>query len=155
MRTTRIPSPARLITLAAGCLLAGIWACADFSSPEDPTGGVPDVLVVNPQFARDIQPIFTKRCAQGGCHTSASAQLGLVLQAGAAYDSLVNKKATLDTAFVRVKPGDHVNSFLWRMLQPDSTLRDLQPRMPLAATPLTDNQLQTIVNWIDEGAPNN
>jgi hypothetical protein len=29
------------------------------------------------------------------------------------------------------------------------------PQMPLASTPLTANQLQNIVNWVDDGAPKN
>lgn len=139
---------------AAGAL-AIAWACADFSSPEDPTGGLPDVVVTNPSFATDIQPIFTKRCAQGGCHTVGEAQFGLVLAPGYAYASLVNHPSALSPTYVRVLPGDHESSWLYRMIDDEDSLRPGVPRMPLAATPLTPNQIQTIVNWIDEGAPNN
>ncbi|HXY30397.1 MAG TPA: hypothetical protein VEI06_06780 [Gemmatimonadaceae bacterium] len=132
-----------------------LWACADFTSPVDPTGGLPDVVVANPMFERDIQPMFTKRCAQGGCHTVASAQVGLVLAEGYSYDALVNHASSLSDVYQRVLPGDHTNSWLWRMLQSDQSLRPTYPEMPLAAQPLTGNQLQTIVNWIDEGAPRN
>ncbi len=142
--------------LAAIIAVAALgWSCADFDSPEDITGGAPDELVEHPSFSHDIQPIFTARCSQGGCHTMASAQLGVVLEPGHSYDSLVNHIAVLDGSFVRVKPGDHENSWLWRMLQEDDVLREHNPRMPLAASPLTPNQLQTIVNWIEDGAPDN
>ncbi len=136
-------------------IIVALAACADFSSPQDPTGGLPDVLIANPSLATDLQPLLTRRCAQGGCHTAVSAQAGLVLAAGASHASLVNVTSTLNPGMKRVLPGDHTNSYLWVMIQPDSLLRPLHPRMPLAAQPLTANQIQNIVNWIDAGAPNN
>ena len=141
--------------LLAG-LVGALAACADFSSPQDPTSGLPDVLIANPSLATNIQPLFDKRCAQGGCHTPAVHQAGLVLAAGASYANLVNVTSTLASPTMkRVLPGDHANSYLWVMLQPDSLLRPLHPRMPLAAQPLTANQLQNIVTWIDNGALDN
>lgn len=141
---------------AAGCvvtLLVGwMWACTDFTVTRDPTGGLPDVIVARPSFETDIQPIFTRRCTRGGCHSLASAQAGLVLERSYAYDSLVNRPALL-ADFVRVKPGDYTNSWLWRMIVADAGPRFGLARMPLLSTPLTPNQVQTIVNWIDEGAP--
>jgi len=56
---------------------------------------------------------------------------------------------------VRVLPGDNTQSFLWVMIQPDTSLHPGIPRMPLAAQPLTANQIQTIVNWIKDGALDN
>jgi hypothetical protein len=150
MKTTRY-----VIAAAAFLALPVVYACADFTSPEDPTGGLPDVLIANPSLNTDIQPIFTKRCAIGGCHTPAEARVGLILTAGVARDSLVNITSFHGAPLKRVLPGDHFNSYLWRVLQPDSTLHVGIPRMPLAATPLTTNQIQNIANWIDEGAPNN
>ena len=144
-----------LITGAAIAVIAAAFACADFSSPEDPTGGLPDVLIANPSLNTDIQPIFTKRCAIGGCHTVAEARVGLILTAGHSRDSLVNIPSVNGAPLKRVVPGDHFNSYLWRVLQPDCTLHPGLPRMPLASTPLTTNQIQNIANWIDEGAPNN
>jgi hypothetical protein len=144
-----------LIAFSAVVAAAAVAACADFSSPEDPTGGLPDVLIAHPSLNTDIQPIFTKRCAIGGCHTPASARAGLVLAQGIAYDSLVNKVSKYGNPMVRVKPGDHVNSWLWHALQSDASIRNGLPQMPLASTPLTANQLQNIINWIDDGAPNN
>lgn len=151
----RVPiSRACLVTAFLVVAVAAVATCADFTVPVDPTGGLPDVVVAHPSFQTNIQPIFTARCAQGGCHTYASAGGHLVLAPGYAYDSLVNRPAYL-AAFVRVVPGDHASSWLWRMLVPDSTERFGLERMPLGAEPLTANQIQTIVNWIDEGAPRN
>ena len=143
------------LMIAAVAAAAALAACADFSSPSDPTGGLPDVLIAHPSLNTDIQPIFTKRCAIGGCHTPVAARAGLVLSAGVSRDSLVNKLSKYGNPLMRVLPGDHVNSFLWHAIQADPGLRNGLPRMPLASTPLTDNQIQNIINWIDDGAPNN
>lgn len=140
-------------TVVVGVTLA--WGCADFESTVDPTGGLPNVLIANPSFASDIQPIFTKRCAMGGCHSLNSARAEMVLVAGHAYDSLVNKPSFLNPVFDRVEPGDAVNSWLVRMIEDDDVARSHYSRMPLGGQPLTDNQIGTIVNWIENGALRN
>lgn len=141
---------------AAAVALALMFACADFSGLEDPSFGLPDVAVPQPSFESDVQPIFTKRCVIGGCHTLGSQQGGLALDSSVAYDELVDVAATTTVDPIdRVEPGDAANSWLVRRLHPDPALRNGQPRMPLAAAPLTDNQLATIVNWIDQGALRN
>jgi hypothetical protein len=138
---------------AAGSLL---FACADFSGLEDPAFGLPDVEVAQPSFVADVQPIFTKRCVVGGCHTLASEQAGLALDASVAYDELVGVPATSSVdPYLRVEAGNAADSWLMRRLHADPAVRNGQPRMPLAATPLTDNQIATIVNWIDQGALRN
>jgi hypothetical protein len=139
-------------TIAGAVALA---ACADFSSPADPTGGLPDVLIAHPSLATDLQPLFTARCAQGGCHTPASARAGLVLSTGQSWSHLVNVSSLHGAPMMRVLPGDHTHSYLWAVIQPDDALHPGLPRMPLAAQPLTANQIQNIVNWITDGAPNN
>ena len=111
--------------------------------------------VAPPTFARDVQPIFTKRCALGGCHSIASHQGGMSLDASVAYENIVGVASSEVTSLKRVQPRDHASSWLWRRIQPDPSLRQGAPRMPLAATPLTANQITTIMNWIDEGAPRN
>jgi hypothetical protein len=139
-------------------VLTGItlaWGCADFESTVDPSGGLPDVEVANPSFANDIQPIFTRRCAIGGCHTVNSARAEMVLAAGHAYDSLVNKPSFLNPALDRVEPGDAANSWLVRMIGPDEDARLHYSRMPLGGQPLTNNQIATIVNWVENGALRN
>jgi hypothetical protein len=131
-------------------------ACAEFSALEDPAFGLPDVEVAQPSFAADVQPILTKRCTQGGCHTLGTAQGGLALDRTVAYEELVGVPATTSGGlFQRVEPGNAADSWLLRRIHPDPALRNGLPRMPLAATPLTPNQIATIVNWIDQGALRN
>lgn len=146
-----------VVRIAAAVAAIGLlFACADFSGLEDPTFGLPDVAVPQPSFESDVQPIFTKRCVVGGCHTLGSQQGALALDSTVAYDQLVGVPATTSVdPYDRVEPGNAANSWLVRRLHPDPAQRGGQPRMPLAASPLTDNQLQTIVNWIDQGALRN
>lgn len=144
----------RLIgALAAAAVLAAA-ACADFESPEDRTFGLPDVEVAQPSFARDVQPILTRRCVVGGCHTLAAHQAGMALDSTVSYDMLVNVPANTGL-FPRVNPGNAADSWLVRRIQADPGPRGGAVRMPLAATPLTDNQIATIVNWINQGALDN
>ena len=133
-------------------LVVTTLACADFESTTDPAFGLPDDVVATPSFADDIQPIFTRRCSIGGCHSLATAQAGLTLAAGASYGSLVGVQSRLRPQFVRVAPSDPANSWLIRMIGSDPALRFGHQRMPLASTPLTANQIQTITNWIATGA---
>ena len=145
------------VRFAAAALAAAIGVgCADFSSLEDPAFGLPDVEVAQPSYTADVQPIFTKRCVQGGCHTLGSEQGGLALHPSVAYDELVGITAqTSGTVYLRVSPGNAADSWLVRLVQQDPAPRNGLPRMPLAATPLTPNQIATIVNWIEQGAPRN
>ncbi|HZO20518.1 MAG TPA: hypothetical protein VFB46_16125 [Gemmatimonadaceae bacterium] len=140
-------------TLVTAVMLA--YGCADFESTVDPTGGLPDVEVLSPSFANDIQPIFTRRCAIGGCHTVNSARATLVLTAGHAYDSIVNKTAFLAPQFDRVEPGNADTSWVVRMIEDNDARRFNVARMPLGGQPLTRNQIATIVNWIENGALRN
>ena len=140
--------------IALSCVVSAM-ACADFDSPTDPTGGAPDVLIANPSFANDIQPIFTKRCSIGGCHSLTARQAELNLVEGYAYDDLVNVQATQSLSFRRVRPSLPDSSWLVRLLSSNQADRPGYPRMPLSALPLTANQIGTIVNWITQGAPRN
>lgn len=148
----------RLVHLLGATLVTAVmlaYGCADFESTVDPSGGLPDVEVLNPSFANDIQPIFTRRCAIGGCHTVNSRRATLVLTAGHAYDSIVNKTAFLAPQFDRVEPGNADSSWVVRMIEENDARRFNFARMPLGGQPLTRNQIATIVNWIENGALRN
>jgi hypothetical protein len=140
---------------ALGLVVAGIiGACADFDGVVNPTGGLPDVVVAVPQFSRDIVPIFERRCGIGGCHSESAHQAGLVLTPPAAHASLLNKPSQTRLGQVLVRPGDADNSWLVIAIRDDDVRRLGLARMPLASGPLTPNQIQTIVNWVNRGAPN-
>jgi hypothetical protein len=135
--------------------LAMTLGCADFETPVDPTGGAPDVLVANPSFTANVAPIFEQRCSVGGCHSIATHQAGLTLDPTRAYESLVGVPSTLRPSEVRVRAGEPNRSWLVTMISADDAPRQGHSRMPLATQPLTSNQIETIVRWIEQGALRN
>lgn len=139
-----------------GCAVAiGIVAaCADFEGVVNSTGGLPDVVVDLPQFQRDIMPIIERRCGIGGCHSESAHQGGLFLTRDSAWKALVNRPSALRPGEVLVRPGDAANSWMVIAIRDDAARRLGLARMPLGSGPLTPNQIQTIVNWVNRGAPN-
>lgn len=142
---------ARLLLLAVAA--AAFGACADFEGIVSSTGGLPDVVVEVPQFQRDIVPIFERRCAIGGCHSVLSHQAGLVLTGTSAHAALIDRPSPTRSGEILVRPGDAADSWLVIAIGNDEARRRGLPRMPLGSGPLTPNQIQTIVNWINRGAP--
>ncbi|HKG95490.1 MAG TPA: hypothetical protein VKA84_26485 [Gemmatimonadaceae bacterium] len=138
---------------ATTLMLAYPAGCADFDAVPGTAPGLETGEVAEPSFAADVQPIFTARCALGGCHTPATRRGGLALDAAHSYDETVGVPSRLlGGAMLRVKPADPDSSWLLRLVQPDSIRRLGRSRMPLASTPLTDGQIATIGNWIRQGA---
>ena len=134
-------------------MIAGLTACANFEGVTNSTGGLPDVLLEAPQFARDIRPIFERRCGVGGCHSEATHQGGLYLTRDSAYSQLVGQPSRLYPGEVFVRPGDAMNSWVVIAISGDGARRRGLARMPLGSGGLTPNQIQNIVNWINRGAP--
>lgn len=133
------------------CLVA---ACADFDGVVNSTGGLPDVVVELPQFQRDIMPIIERRCGIGGCHSESAHQGGLFLTRDSAWKALVNRPSQLRQGEILVRPGNAANSWMVIAIGDDAARRLGLARMPLGSGPLTPNQIQTIVNWVNRGAPN-
>ena len=130
-----------------------LMACADFEGVTG-AGGLPDVVVEAPLFSRDVLPIVERRCGVGGCHSEATHQAGLVLTPDSAWRALVNQPSRTRGGEVLVRPGDAANSWMVIAIQDNAERRLGLARMPLGSGPLTPNQIQTIVNWINRGAPN-
>jgi hypothetical protein len=95
-------------------------------------------------FQRDVQPILSRRCANHPCHDGATAY-------------------RLDAAGLArfVKPGRaRTSPLVWSILGrnssrpwdgiPPATVRRMPPP---GATPLTADEISTIIEWIDLGAP--
>ena len=113
-------------------------------------------------FARDVQPIFTARCAITSCHTGPTQQASghQSLDAGVAYADSVNAPATTGK-LVRVKPGSIRQSQLAHRILGQGLPRGGAimpqgcPGFPPLGGCLTREEIFTIVAWIAEGAPNN
>lgn len=112
--------------------------------------------IATPSFSRDIAPLLAESCASSGaCHFGPSAQQGLELSVDSSYANLVNQMAQCCAATL-VTPGDSAGSFLPRVMSTDITVRGGYPwRMPLTEIPMPQPVVQTIKNWIAQGAQDN
>jgi hypothetical protein len=96
-------------------------------------------------FQHDVVPLIG-HCGGEECHGG----LGMSWP----YASLVNKMTMqCGDGRVFVKPGDPANSYLLQKLE--GTHLCTGARMPKLGMPLSAADLQTIADWICEGAPNN
>ena len=141
----------RMVRMAT--LLVMLGACTDFEAPDRVL--LSDVEVVNPRFSTDVQPIFTARCATSSCHNYATHQAGLTLSPDDAYDEIVNVRARFRPSWKRIVPFRADSSFLIETLYADTARHPEISRMPLGREPLTDNQIKTIINWVNNGAVRN
>ena len=102
--------------------------------------------IAHPKFSKTILPLLQADCTP--CHITDNPPAGnLSLNS---YSGIM----TGGTLGAVVKPGDPSGSHIILLLEgKDPALPGLQ--MPLGGTPLTQPEIQTIANWIKEGAPNN
>ncbi len=87
----------------------------------------------DPDFAREIQPIFAESCYS--CHGTKVQMAGLRLD--------VRPSRSI------IAPGDAANSLLIQRI----TATDSQTRMPLGGQPLPPEKIELIRRWIGSGAP--
>src|SRR6058998_257849 len=91
-------------------------------------------------FKRDVQPIFASRCAE--CHGEKKDK------AGVRFDRRKTVFQGGDSGKPLVVPGNSAGSLLFRKV----TSADPDERMPAKGEPLTEAQIATLRNWIDQGA---
>jgi hypothetical protein len=111
------------------------FACTQEQGPVDPD---PDP---NPggdgiSFSGDIQPLFDRSCSS--CHNEFHI---LNLKPCCSFDNLT-KNGYVDT-------NNPENSELYKRIKHPN------PSMPPSGTPLSEQEVQTILTWIEEGAINN
>jgi hypothetical protein len=139
--------------LLLSALLAG---CPDFGDPVDPGGagagvgnggggGGPPV-----SFSADVQPIFTSRCALPLCHSGASPQGNMNLEAGNAYGNTVGVTSFAYAPAVRVVAGEPDSSVLFNKVT--NTMRFGSRMPPPPDAPLGSGEIETLRAWIAEGA---
>jgi hypothetical protein len=137
--TTRILLSVSLVAFA----LAWTGCEKDYNYVTPPDTSAPPVIITTPVlYSAEIQPIFTAKCANTGCHDGAS--VAPDLRAGSSYAAL-NDMALINTA----SPS---SSELYRRV----TLASSNPEfMPEGGTALTSEQTGKILSWITQGALNN
>jgi hypothetical protein len=130
-----------LLLLAAAACRNSETVTAGPSTPPDPTA----------TFTRVQREVFTPSCALSGCHAGTSPQLGMVLEAGKAYGSLVGV-VSVETNLLRVSPGLPNDSYLVVKVRGDAAI--LGSRMPPNGPALPSDKLALVVDWVRRGAPN-
>jgi hypothetical protein len=113
------------------------------TSDDNNTGGNSDIPC-DPDsvyFANTILPLFISNCAKSGCHDAATAQKGIIL------DSYSNIIVTGE-----IRPYDPDHGKIVEMIT-ETDLEDRMPPQPNAG--LTQEQINQIVQWINQGARNN
>jgi hypothetical protein len=91
-------------------------------------------------LSKDLQPIFTKSCALGGCHGTGGR--APILTEGSSYNSLINGN------YVDVSKPESSDIYVW--------LTGVEkPAMPLGAANNPSNINGLTLAWIKQGAKNN
>ena len=98
-------------------------------------------------FSAIQDSVFTESCASSSCHG------GLIapdLSPGSAYNNIVNKPGSAGDDYI--EPGNPVQSYLFRKLTGENINGS---RMPDGLPPLDPVVLDSIRQWILNGAQNN
>lgn len=139
MRTAALISLLLTILGSVGCKHEPLIPLVDDNIPPDTTQGCnPDEVF----FVNDVLPIFNSSCAMSGCHDAATAQDGVVLDS---YANIMNTG--------EVNPGNPGDSEVYENITEDDPDKLMPP--PSSGITLTQDQINTIYNWIASGAQNN
>src|SRR5258706_2303194 len=128
-----------------------VIACDRLKEPTAPGLGGGDPIDPTATFTRVQNEIFTRTCAQLGCHDPLGRQESLILSPGRAYAMTVGVASIETPSLMRVAPSDVANSYLYRKIAGAGITGD---RMPQGGPYLTDAQAKLVRDWIRRGAPN-
>jgi hypothetical protein len=120
-----------------GLILAGCAA-------EEPTEA--------PTLTRVQSEVFDASCAFSSCHGDGGGSGDLSLVDGTSYGELVGVAADIDSAVIRVVPGDADASFLVAKLENTQDPETQGDAMPTTGGGLDDERLQLVRDWIEAGA---
>lgn len=102
-------------------------------------------------FANDLVPLFENSgCLSAGCHGGTFPSSGYSL---ADYESAFEAGDDANEFEIcPIVPGDPENSYLVEKISPNPRTG---ARMPFLDAPLTEEQIELVRTWINEGAPDN
>ena len=106
-------------------------------------------------FPQDIQPILTAKCTNAACHDGAAPAEGMDLTEGNAHQNLVGVTANqceLVDNRERVDPTNPDGSYLIDKLLGEDLCGQTVQRMPASGEPLSENEVEAIRKWIEQGA---
>jgi hypothetical protein len=140
-RLESVRAASRASVIAVGCG----WLAACGSGDGTPIAGGGGAL--QPTFSSIQANVLTPICEQ--CHSGAGAPRGLRLDAANSYALLVGAPSGEEPSILRVKPSDPANSYLIQKLEGRAGVGE---RMPAGLPPLPQPTIDTIRQWIADGA---
>lgn len=127
----------------------GLTFCSDSIVESTPSiDEKTDPKIESATFTNIQEEILNKSCAFSGCHASGSVNPNL---SGNSYVNIVNKKSS--TGMDYIKPNDPNNSYLLQKIIGANGING--SRMPLNSSPLSQDKIDILTEWINEGAKNN
>lgn len=136
-------SPTVLLTVALTAYLVN--GCSDMGDPVAPNGNGGGNGGGTVNYSADVQPIINAHCIS--CHASpANPDFGNLDLTS--YDGVMDQTGPNHAPVIT--PGDPDNSYLVERIE-----GTIPPQMPLVGAPLSSDQINTIRQWIDEGALDN
>jgi ubiquinol-cytochrome c reductase cytochrome b subunit len=131
---------------AGGVVVAAIFVLTYLGAVQQgPSVSAPpsNVAVAHPTYSHDIQPIFAQYCSNCHSPSTANAMQPDLLE----YAAMMSFKDPTTHQPIITK-GNPTASILYKKIT-----GALPPRMPLGGAPLDPTTIQTIANWIKDGAP--
>ena len=131
-------------------LIGSLTACSTSRSGSlnNNSGNTTEISLSN-----DVQPIFDQSCVV--CHQGSQPPAGLNLQSNSAHGNLVNIKST-ESTLMRVVPGHPEQSYLMnKLLGTQSQVGGSGAQIPFRSSLLSQASINSIQQWITEGAKNN
>lgn len=125
-------------------ILLSTSAC-EHAGPVGPENGV------EPTLSSIQTNVFSTSCAVSGCHAGPNPQQGLNLSEGLAHDNLVNVQSRERPELLRVEPGAPDSSYLVHKVEGRPNIVGQQ--MPAGGAPLSQEEIDAIRTWIEQGAP--
>lgn len=161
--TLRRPCAAALV-LGALTLVACAGGGPEGGKPPPPACKPPSPPTIS--FASNVQPIYNRSCALGGCHDAATRAQGLNLSPGAAYRATVAVKSTEQRSLDLIEKGEPDDSYLVRKIEntpgitptimPQGCSDPGQGGTGTNGAPcLSLDEVAAIRTWVTECAPNN
>lgn len=125
-----------------------IAGCADSITESTPSiDQENDNVELGTTFSEIQKNIFDQSCAFSGCHVSGSVNPDL---SGNSHSKIVNVPSS--TGMLLIKPNDPDNSYLLKKIVGGSINGS---RMPLNSSPLSQEKVDALIEWINNGAQNN
>ena len=126
-------------------ILISFQSCYKDVGPIEGEGGATDIPAEGISYSQHVQPIYDQNCIS--CHPSSG---NLDLTAGNSYAETVNVNASAYSGKL-VVPGDPEASVLYKKIDGSGAYGT---NMPIGGS-LSSTQINTIKQWILEGAQNN